>query len=278
MAAAESNDRHAALVAAAAAAILGREDRHWFNPATPLVIVSKDARPAVLEDLLRACESVAPEAVMQCDGSTLGAELEACGDVERMAQMRERLLAHRLVVVAQIDQLGSGRRELAAARFLDAAAVAGTFVCASLGEQPDRAGLVEPLASRLAAGLVIANSSPIEGPVAGERQWSTTEIIRGTARHHGVSAAVLTGHGRRRSVVAARCLAMYLARRLTGRSLEAIGSAFGGRDHTTVMRGIRGVSTRVATDRAFAGDVERLVATMRAVEGRRFSKASRRLA
>jgi chromosomal replication initiation ATPase DnaA len=264
MAASSPNGWHTALVTAATAAILGREDRPWFNPAAPLVVVSKDVHQTLLGDLFQACAEVVPDAVMRCDGAALGAEFAACGDVERMARVRERLLSHRLVVVDRIDQLGSGRRQLAAARFLDAAAASGTFVCVSLAERPDRAALAEPLASRLAAGLVIMSASSVAGPAAGERPWSMATIIRGTARHQGVSPAILTGHGRQRSVVAARCLAMYLARRLTGRSLEAIGAAFGGREHTTVLRGIRGVSARIATDVSFAGDVERLVSTMRA--------------
>jgi chromosomal replication initiator protein len=60
-------------------------------------------------------------------------------------------------------------------------------------------------------------------------------------------------------VVHVRSLAMYLSRRLTGRSLDAIGKAFGGRDHTTVMRGVRSVAERITTDAAFAGDVAGLV-------------------
>ncbi|MGI9176732.1 MAG: helix-turn-helix domain-containing protein [Pirellulales bacterium] len=269
---------HAPLVAAAAAAILGREDRHWFSPATPLVVVSKDARPPLVGDLLNACSALGPEAVMICDGPALGAEFAACDDVERMARLRDRLLMRRLVIVCQFDQIGSGRVQMAAARFLDAAA-AGTFVCVSLAEPPNASRLAEPLASRLAAGLVVVSTSPADDLGAGEPSWSVGRIIRGTARHHGMSPTLLTGDGRQRSVVAARSLAMYLARRLTRQSLEAIGEAFGGREHTTVLRGVRGVASRVATDTAFSNDVERLVATMRSgPKPGRSSPSSRRRA
>jgi chromosomal replication initiator protein len=70
-------------------------------------------------------------------------------------------------------------------------------------------------------------------------------------------------------MVHVRNLAMYLARRLTGRSLDAIGAALGGRDHTTVMRGIRSVETRRQTDAAFAGDLENLVSEVSSPRGRR---------
>lgn len=41
---------------------------------------------------------------------------------------------------------------------------------------------------------------------------------------------------------------MYLARRLTPLSLPEIGRRFGGRDHTTVLHGVRAVETRLAAD------------------------------
>ena len=89
---------------------------------------------------------------------------------------------------------------------------------------------------------------------------SLARIIRTTARCHGLPAASLAGSGRCHGVVQARNLAMYLARHLTGSSFGAIGTAFGGRDHTTVMRGVRAVETRMTTDATFAADVEQLLA------------------
>ena len=41
---------------------------------------------------------------------------------------------------------------------------------------------------------------------------------------------------------------MYLARELTAQSLPAIGSAFGGRNHTTVMYACRRTAERIAGD------------------------------
>jgi chromosomal replication initiator protein len=55
---------------------------------------------------------------------------------------------------------------------------------------------------------------------------------------------------------------MYLARELTDQTLPAIGHAFGGRDHTTVMHACKRTSERIARDpEAFAivrGLTERL--------------------
>ena len=42
---------------------------------------------------------------------------------------------------------------------------------------------------------------------------------------------------------------MYLARELTHQTLPAIGRAFGGRNHTTVMHACKRTAERIATDR-----------------------------
>ncbi len=65
------------------------------------------------------------------------------------------------------------------------------------------------------------------------------DIARLTAKHFGLKLADLKSPERRRALVAARCVAMYLARQLTSCSLTEIGQFFGGRDHTTVLHGCR---------------------------------------
>jgi hypothetical protein len=87
-------------------------------------------------------------------------------------------------------------------------------------------------------------------------------VFRVAARHHELDVDDLLGPSRRRAVASARSLAMYLARLLTPKSLYAIGSACGGRDHTTVMHGVRVAERRIAGDTAFAADVARLVANL----------------
>jgi len=65
------------------------------------------------------------------------------------------------------------------------------------------------------------------------------DIAAATARHFALRVAELRSPSRRRAVVRARGVAMYLTRRLTEESLEQIGHYFGGRDHTTVLHGCR---------------------------------------
>ena len=48
---------------------------------------------------------------------------------------------------------------------------------------------------------------------------------------------------------------MWLAKQLTTRSLPDIGRRFGGRDHTTVMHGVRRIGDLIKTDSQLADDV-----------------------
>ena len=57
---------------------------------------------------------------------------------------------------------------------------------------------------------------------------------------------------------------MYLAKQLTSRSLPEIGRRFGGRDHTTVMHGVKRIEQLKETDSQIADDLELL---RRSLEG-----------
>ena len=86
------------------------------------------------------------------------------------------------------------------------------------------------------------------------------DIAMAAARHFLLRLSDLRGPSRRRPVVTARDVAMFLARLLTGESLEGIGRFFGGRDHTTVMHGCRKTEERLKTDAAIrqaVGQLER---------------------
>lgn len=86
------------------------------------------------------------------------------------------------------------------------------------------------------------------------------EIARLVARHFGLKLADLKSPQRQRSLVAARCVVMYLARQLTPASLSEIGDYFGGRDHTTVLHGCRRTEkllTRDVAVRQAVADVRR---------------------
>jgi chromosomal replication initiator protein len=51
---------------------------------------------------------------------------------------------------------------------------------------------------------------------------------------------------------------MFLAKTMTSRSLPDIGRRFGGRDHTTVMHGVRRIEELRVADSQIADDLEML--------------------
>ena len=88
-------------------------------------------------------------------------------------------------------------------------------------------------------------------------------IARLSAKYFGLRVTELTSPSRRRNVVQARAVAMYLARQLTGKSLEQVGTHFGGRDHTTVLHNCRSIESRVRGDpttRRAVGDIRKMLA------------------
>lgn len=91
---------------------------------------------------------------------------------------------------------------------------------------------------------------------------SIRRIISTTARHYGLESAELLGPSRHKNIANARSAAIFLARRLTGRSLVDIGKTFGGRDHTTVLHSIRVTRKRSESDPAWQRDLDAILARL----------------
>jgi chromosomal replication initiator protein len=87
----------------------------------------------------------------------------------------------------------------------------------------------------------------------------TVEFIQKlVAEHFSVAVEKLQGKTRKRQVVIARQLSMYLAKNLTDKSLKAIGETFGGRDHSTVIYSCKTVQDLMETDAIFKDTVVEL--------------------
>jgi len=84
----------------------------------------------------------------------------------------------------------------------------------------------------------------------------TVEFIQDlVADHFDVPVDKLKGQTRKRSIVIARQLSMYLAKNLTNKSLKSIGENFGGRDHSTVIYSCKAVQDLLDTDMIFKDTV-----------------------
>lgn len=79
-------------------------------------------------------------------------------------------------------------------------------------------------------------------------ELSLAEITNAVSRHFRQKSADLRSTSRKQRIVRSRSLAMFLARRLTSKSMHQIGSYFGGRDHTTVLHAIRKTESLIRND------------------------------
>ncbi|MBT5540709.1 MAG: chromosomal replication initiator protein DnaA, partial [Alphaproteobacteria bacterium] len=97
---------------------------------------------------------------------------------------------------------------------------------------------------------------------ANERRLDIEDIQRKVAERFAIKVSDMHSVRRHRTIARPRQIAMYLAKKLTTKSLPEIGRAFGGRDHTTVMHAVRTVKTIMQSDSAFAEEVELLKRTL----------------
>lgn len=93
---------------------------------------------------------------------------------------------------------------------------------------------------------------------AHEKKLTIDEIQRKVADYYGLKVAELLSERRARDVARPRQIAMYLAKKMTPRSLPEIGRRFGKRDHTTVMHAVKRVEQLRADDPEIDSDVATL--------------------
>lgn len=91
-----------------------------------------------------------------------------------------------------------------------------------------------------------------------DRKITVEEIQRKVSDHFNIRLSDLIGPKRVRTFARPRQIAMYLSKQLTSRSLPEIGRRFGGRDHTTVMHGVRKIEELMQKDSQIADDLELL--------------------
>ncbi|MDG1128596.1 chromosomal replication initiator protein DnaA [Seohaeicola saemankumensis] len=99
---------------------------------------------------------------------------------------------------------------------------------------------------------------------ASERKITIEEIQRRVSEHYNIRLSDMIGPKRVRSYARPRQVAMYLCKQLTSRSLPEIGRRFGGRDHTTIMHGVRRIEELRIQDGQIAEDIEMLRRTLEA--------------
>ncbi|WP_461469076.1 chromosomal replication initiator protein DnaA [Pararhodobacter sp.] len=91
-----------------------------------------------------------------------------------------------------------------------------------------------------------------------DRKVTVEEIQRKVAEHYNIRLSDMIGPKRVRTIARPRQIAMYLAKTMTTRSLPDIGRRFGGRDHTTIMHGVRKVEELRESDPQLSEDLDLL--------------------
>ncbi|MFQ3549641.1 MAG: chromosomal replication initiator protein DnaA, partial [Armatimonadota bacterium] len=91
-------------------------------------------------------------------------------------------------------------------------------------------------------------------------------VQKAVADRFNINVSELSNSSRQKDIVLPRQTAMYIAREITGASLPAIGKAFGGRDHTTVMHACKKIEEKLSQEKDFASLVEDL---LRSIENRK---------
>lgn len=84
------------------------------------------------------------------------------------------------------------------------------------------------------------------------------QITKLVAKYYGLTSGALRSPSRRRQVVLARAMAIYLGRILCGASLKSLGMHFGGRDHSTALHNFQQMQDRLSRDSALCGTVDAL--------------------
>ncbi len=84
------------------------------------------------------------------------------------------------------------------------------------------------------------------------------DILKAVSQLYHVSRGDLLSARRARSIVRPRQIGMYLAKKLTSRSLPEIGRRFGGRDHSTVLHAVRKIEQLLGSDEQLQQEIETL--------------------
>ncbi|KQT32138.1 chromosomal replication initiator DnaA [Sphingomonas sp. Leaf412] len=107
--------------------------------------------------------------------------------------------------------------------------------------------------------LDFAMQTLVEQLRGGQRRVTIDQIQKAVSDHFELKPLDLVSARRARAVARPRQIAMYLAKRLTTRSLPEIGRKFGGRDHSTVIHAVRRIEALRDSDRDVDGAVRVLL-------------------
>lgn len=90
------------------------------------------------------------------------------------------------------------------------------------------------------------------------RKTSVPKIIEVVAKYYNLDASMLKGKMKKKYIVNARSIAMYLCRMKTVETVERIGLGFGGKDHSTVVYWTNKITEEMKTNEILKNDIKLL--------------------
>ncbi len=100
-------------------------------------------------------------------------------------------------------------------------------------------------------------------PQYSNRALTADSIIQLVCNYFGLTVLEMIGPSRKQPLALSRQIAMYLCRELTDLSLPKIGTAFGGRDHTTVLHAVEKVKRLIVSDKSVFDEITTLSQKLR---------------
>ena len=116
--------------------------------------------------------------------------------------------------------------------------------------------------------ITVELAEQVTGQIIGEEKNDMTieKVQKMVCDYFNITRDTLLSKSRKRQIVQARQIAMYLSRNLVGCSLSTIGAELGGKDHATVVHACTTVSDLMSTDRTFrqyVNDIESMLVQVR---------------
>jgi chromosomal replication initiator protein len=116
--------------------------------------------------------------------------------------------------------------------------------------------------------ITLELAESITQKIVGEEQVDVTidKVQKVVCDYFNITKDDLLSKTRKRQIVQARQIAMYMSRSLINCSLSTIGAEIGGKDHATVLHACTTVNDLMATDKTFrqyVSDIEKILVPVR---------------
>jgi chromosomal replication initiator protein len=100
---------------------------------------------------------------------------------------------------------------------------------------------------------ILKDILPLENKVI-----SINQIQKAVSDYFNIKLSALLSKKRTKDIVTARQIAIYISRELTPLSLPAIGGAFGGKDHTTILHSYNKIKNEIEKDKGLKSTIDNL--------------------